>query len=86
MRQEIYEDRYGHRCLGIRGWFPLASSTWPTVARNIWQSGDQLPHTPPTAKDYTSAGLPWFDYYGDSKALAGSVTIKQADQCRCQGD
>ncbi len=26
--------------------------------------------TPPTAADYTKAGLPWFDYYGgDAKAL-----------------
>ena len=24
------------------------------------------------ASDYTSAGLPWFDYYNDSKPLAGS--------------
>jgi len=24
------------------------------------------------AKDYTDAGLPWFDYYSDQKALTGA--------------
>jgi len=28
---------------------------------------------PPTAKEYTDEGLPWFDYYsGDAEAVAGA--------------
>jgi hypothetical protein len=41
----------------------------------VWQSitGSAPPHPAPTAKSYTKAGLPWFDYYGDSHAaLKGS--------------
>jgi len=31
---------------------------------------------PPTAADYTSAGLPWFDYYGgDAKAVEGAEKL-----------
>ncbi|MCU7944493.1 MAG: hypothetical protein KZQ87_17635 [Candidatus Thiodiazotropha sp. (ex Cardiolucina cf. quadrata)] len=38
-------------------------------------TGHQPPHKPPTTDDYTSSVLPWFDYYNDSKALAGSDTF-----------
>ncbi len=31
---------------------------------------------PPTAKDYTNTGLPWFDYYGgDAEAVAGAEKL-----------
>ena len=68
MRQEIYEDEYGidawDQDNGFRCFIHLANS-----AQYLAIMGHQPPHTPPTAKDYTSAGLPWFDYYSDSKAL-----------------
>lgn len=36
------------------------------------------PASPPTAKEYTEAGLPWFDYYDDNlKALKGSRKLKK---------
>ena len=36
-------------------------------------AGEKPPVEPPTATDYTSAGLPWFDYYGgDAKAVEGA--------------
>ena len=32
----------------------------------------EAPPTPPTAKQYADAGLPWFDYYdGDATAVEG---------------
>ena len=58
---------------GIRKMASVASSTWPTVS-NTWQSQGT---SPPTSRDYTSAGLPWFDYYNDGKALPGSDTLSK---------
>ena len=40
-------------------------------------TGHNPPHQPATAQDYTTAGLPWFDYYSDSKALAGSEILSK---------
>ena len=38
------------------------------------------PQPPATAKDYTQAGLPWFDYYDhDRKALAGAAPLAGLD-------
>ncbi|MGJ4940629.1 hypothetical protein ACQR1W_08670 [Bradyrhizobium sp. HKCCYLS1011] len=36
-----------------------------------WKSvtGENAPHHPPTAREYSEAGLPWFDYYGCDQAL-----------------
>lgn len=74
MRQEIYEDEYGidawDQDNGFRCFVHLTNS-----AQYLAITGNQPPHTPPTANDYTSAGLPWFDYYSDSKALTGSDTL-----------
>ncbi len=71
MRQRIYEDHYG-----IEAWDQDNGSRCFTHLLNSVQymaiTGKQPPHKPPTATGYTSAGLPWFDYYDDSKALAGS--------------
>ncbi|MEW8029117.1 MAG: hypothetical protein AB2806_15465 [Candidatus Thiodiazotropha sp.] len=74
MRQEIYEDEYGidawDQDNGFRCFIHLANSE-----QYLAITGHQPPHTPPTANDYTSAGLPWFDYYSDGKALSGSETL-----------
>ena len=43
-----------------------------------WMSitGEPASNEPPTAKDYSEAGLPWFDYYAkDLQALPGSDTL-----------
>jgi hypothetical protein len=45
----------------------------------VWRAitGQEPPTTPPTAKQYTKAGLPWFDYYDDTaKALGGSPALQ----------
>ena len=76
MRQEIYEDSYGldvwdqrksHRCfislVNSAQWLGITSEHPPTQA--------------PTARDYTAAGLPWFDYYGgDQKAFDATKKLK----------
>ena len=76
MRQEIYEDEYGidawDQDNGYRCFIHLANS-----AQYLAITGHQPPHKPPTAKDYTGAGLPWFDYYDDNKALFGSDTLSK---------
>jgi hypothetical protein len=43
----------------------------------VWQSitNSAPPHPAPTAKSYTKAGLPWFDYYDDSNSAIGGSTI-----------
>ncbi|MCP5410098.1 MAG: hypothetical protein H6963_12495 [Chromatiaceae bacterium] len=74
MRQEIYEDEYGidawDQDNGLRCFIHLANSEQYQAI-----TGHQPPHKSPTSRDYTSAGLPWFDYYNDSKALPGSDTL-----------
>ena len=74
MRQKIYEDEYGidawDRNNGLRCFIHLVNSE-----QYLAITGRQPPHAPPTARDYTNAGLPWFDHYSDSKALAGSDTL-----------
>ena len=40
-------------------------------------SGERPPTSPPTARSYTEAGLPWFDYYrGDAAAVDGAEKFK----------
>jgi hypothetical protein len=38
-------------------------------------TGTAPPHKNPTAKEYNSAGLPWFDYYSDATAVGGSEIL-----------
>jgi len=86
MRQTICEDEYGidawDQDNGYRCFIHLANSVQYQAI-----TGHRPPQSPATAKEYTNAGLPWFDYYDDNKALSGSdALIKQADQCCGQGD
>jgi hypothetical protein len=76
MRQKIYEDRYGLDAWDMghsaRCFVHLANSE---MYQGI--TGHMPPHHPPTAKEYTEAGLPWFDYYSDAKALPGSDILSK---------
>ena len=46
--------------------------------RGIGITGEHPPTTPPTAAEYTNAGLPWFGYYGsDASALEGSGILRR---------
>jgi hypothetical protein len=75
MKQDVYQDTR-----------PLAD--WDTARAGrcfvhlanamVWRqvTGAEPPTVPPTAKEYTDAGLPWFDYYAhDRAAVEGSATL-----------
>ena len=79
MRQEIYEDEHG-----IDAWDTSNGSRCFVHIVNSVQllhlTGCQPPRTPPTAQNYTNAGLPWYDYYGgDLKALQGAKELTELD-------
>ncbi|MCC9609396.1 hypothetical protein LOC68_05420 [Blastopirellula sp. JC732] len=77
MRQEVYDDPYD-----FTDWQTAVSSRCFVHLCNsmVWQSitNSPPPHPAPTAKSYSQAGLPWFEYYDDSKsALNGSGVLAQ---------
>jgi len=54
----------------------LNPHSWTDTKAWMAITGQQPPTTPPTASDYTRAGLPWFDYYGgDAEAVAGAKAL-----------
>ncbi len=75
MQQEIYEDTFDFedwdRRTSSRCFVHLANSLmWREI------TGEAPPTVPPTANQYTSAGLPWYDYYdADAGALEGSEIL-----------
>jgi hypothetical protein len=77
MRQEIYEDPYS-----FTDWDQTNSSRCFVHLTNslVWRAitGDQPPTVPPTSKEYTRAGFPWFDYYNaDAQVLEGSALLQK---------
>lgn len=76
MKQDIYDDHYG-----LDAWDQKhASRCFVTIVNSAqWLAitGEPPPTTPPTAREYTKAGLPWFDYYGgDANAISGAEKFK----------
>jgi hypothetical protein len=77
MRQEIYKDTHA-----LTDWDEAhASRCFVHICNSqAWQSitGTNPPTKPFTAKQYTQAGLPWFEYYDDRhEALAGSSVLNK---------
>ena len=76
MRQEIYPDPEGLDAWDQR----QASRCFVTIANSSqWMAitGKRPPTVPPTARQYTAAGLPWFEWYGgDSAAVDGAEKFK----------
>ena len=75
MMQDIYEDTFD-----IADWdIASADRVFVTLVHaKDWKAitRESPPNEPPTARDYSEAGLPWFEYYGkDQKALPGSATL-----------
>jgi hypothetical protein len=75
MKQDVYQDRrpldHWDTAHGGRCFVHLANAM---VWRQI--TGQAPPTVPPTAKEYTQAGLPWFDYYAhDLQAVEGSAAL-----------
>ena len=85
LRQEIYEDRFGKDVWD--------TSTYSRCFIHIVNStqyhhivGEYPPHRPPSAADYTDAGLPWFNYYdAELTALPGSETLAGLDSVAAKG-
>jgi hypothetical protein len=91
MKQQIYADPHG-----LDAWDQSVSSRcFVTLVDAVqWReiTGEAPPTRPPTAADYTRAGLPWFDYYasdletlGGAQALAfvksvGEMAAEKSDQ------
>jgi hypothetical protein len=79
MRQEISDDEHG-----IDAWDQDAGSRCFVHLMNsvaYLQATKHLPpQEPPSAADYTKAGLPWFDYFdAERKALAGAAKLAGLD-------
>ena len=79
MRQDIYEDEHG-----IDAWdMETFSRCFAHIVNSVQlfnMTGCEPPRKPPTAKEYTDAGLSWFDYYGgDLKALDGAKKLTGLD-------
>lgn len=79
MKQEIYEDPHH-----FDAWDTSVSARCFTHILNSqqWQNvtGKPIPTTPPSANQYTQAGLPWFEYYDDKlNSLNGTSTLASLD-------
>jgi len=75
MRQQIYADPHG-----LDAWDQsISSRCFMTLVDAVqWReiTGEAPPTKPPTAADYTKAGLPWFDYYAaDLETLGGAQAL-----------
>lgn len=77
MRQEVYEDPFG-----FTEWdLDQSARCFVHIANSVaWRdiTGSAPPTEPPTARSYSAAGLPWFEYYdADAQALAGAGALKK---------
>ena len=85
MRQEIYEDEYGFDAWDMsnpsRCFVHILNSTqWEA------STGKPVPGEPPSAQQYSMAGLPWFDYYDDNlQALDGSNQLARLHSVAAMG-
>jgi hypothetical protein len=75
MRQVIYPDPFK-----LEDWdIAAADRVFVTLLHaKDWKAitGEAAPNEPPTARAYSDAGLPWFEYYGkDQAALPGSAKL-----------
>ena len=89
MRQHIEQDPYGldawDQRRGSRCFVSIVNTAqWKAITT------ERPPTEPPTAKDYTESGLPWFEYYGEGgESLAGTKkfdTLSSVAQIAHQGD
>jgi hypothetical protein len=75
MRQEVYDDPYD-----ADDWqLDVTSRCFVHLCNSlVWQAitGSHPPHPAPTSKQYTQAGLPWFEYYDErATAVSGAPTL-----------
>lgn len=79
MKQKIYEDPFD-----LDDWDTEQSSRCFVHIANseVWReiAGQNPPTKPPSAREYTKAGLPWFDYYDEqSTPLPGSPILSELE-------
>jgi hypothetical protein len=86
MRQEIFDDPHAFDVWDLRA----SSRCFVHIANSLdWRAitGDKPPTTPPTSRQYSKAGLPWFEYYGgDKKALKGAKKLAGMKTVKEMGD
>jgi hypothetical protein len=86
MRQEIYDDPFDPDDWDTEH----ASRCFVHIANSlVWRAitGEEAPTTPPTAEEYTRAGLPWFEYYDDAAtALEGAETLSGLKSVKEMGE
>ena len=84
MKQEIYKDPYD-----ISDWDTNHTSRcFAHIANSqVWKkiTGENPPDLPLTAKEYSMAGLPWFEYYSDEVALKGSKKLEKLKSVKTMG-
>ena len=77
MIQDIYDDLFGLDAWDQRH----VSRCFVTIVNSAqWMAitGEMPPTRPPNAKQYTEAGLPWFDYYdGDAEVITGAEKLSE---------
>jgi hypothetical protein len=83
MRQKIYDDPHDFDVWDLE----QASRCFVHIANSlVWRAitGQAPPTVPPTSKEYTDAGLPWFDLYDEhisalegGEDLAGCKSVKE---------
>ncbi len=75
MRQEVYEDPFDYAEWDLE----TKARCFVHITNSVdWRhiTGSAPPSPPPTARDYSERGLPWFDYYdGDAQALKGAKPL-----------
>jgi hypothetical protein len=85
MKQKIYPDPHG-----LETWDASSSSRVfaQIVNSELWReiTGEEPPPSPVTAREYATAGLPWFDLYDEAaptcepgETLAGVKSVKELD-------
>lgn len=85
MQQKIYDDEYGYDAWDMTAFSRcfihiLNSSQWAIA------TGRPVPGQPPSAEDYTKAGLPWFAYYDENLvALTGAKKLAELDSVAAKG-
>jgi hypothetical protein len=85
MRQEIYEDPFDFADWDLENKSRcfvhfVNSMTWRAI------TGENPPMVPLTSKEYTEAGLPWFDYYDEKAgAIQGSEKLGQLKSVKEMG-
>ncbi len=86
MKQEIFDDPHAFDVWDTRA----SSRCFVHIANSLaWRAitAEEPPTTPLTSREYSQAGMPWFDYYGgDATALEGADKLAGLKSVKQMGD